>query len=158
MAADTSITIHGTTIARRGSAALLQGPSGAGKSDLALRALTMPLQLPGEESPVLFQLISDDQTMITRTDNMLLASPPTTIAGLLEVRGIGIVDMSHHVDFAPLLLIATLSDGQVERLPQPEDETTTWLGLEIMTVVINPFEASAPAKLALALSQAENQR
>ncbi len=61
---------------------LITGPSGSGKSDLALRLLDRG-----------FTLVSDDQTIVKRDGNRLLASAPPTIAGKLEIRGIGIVEM-----------------------------------------------------------------
>ena len=65
-----------------GRAVLIAGPSGAGKSDLALRLIDRG-----------FTLVSDDQTIVKRDGDRLLASAPPTIAGKLEIRGIGIVDM-----------------------------------------------------------------
>ena len=61
---------------------LITGPSGSGKSDLALRLLDRG-----------FTLVSDDQTIVRRDGDRLLASAPPTIAGKLEIRGIGIVEM-----------------------------------------------------------------
>ena len=58
------------------------GPSGSGKSDLALRLLDRG-----------FTLVSDDQTIVSRDGDRLIASAPPNIAGKLEIRGIGIVDM-----------------------------------------------------------------
>ena len=63
---------------------LITGPSGSGKSDLALRLLDRG-----------FTLVSDDQTIVRRDGDRLIASAPPTIAGKLEIRGIGIVEMEH---------------------------------------------------------------
>ena len=75
-------TVHASTVASEGRAVLITGPSGSGKSDLALRLLDRG-----------FTLVSDDQTIVTRVDDRLIASAPPTIAGKLEIRGIGIVEM-----------------------------------------------------------------
>jgi len=157
VAANDTISIHGTAIARHGSAALLRGPSGVGKSDLALRALTTPIQLPGERSSSLFELICDDQTVLTEDEGIIFASAPASIRGQLEVRGIDIVQVPW-VARAPLLLVADLTQAPIERLPERQNELATWLGHEISTVAINPFEASAPIKLALTLARAKGRQ
>src|SRR3954469_6681496 len=77
-------TLHASTVATEGRAVLITGPSGSGKSDLTLRLLDRG-----------FALVSDDQTIVKRDGDRLLASPPPNISGKLEIRGIGIVDMDH---------------------------------------------------------------
>ena len=61
---------------------LLRGPSGAGKSDLALRLIDRG-----------WCLVADDQTELKRVENALIATAPATIAGRMEVRGLGLVTM-----------------------------------------------------------------
>ena len=77
-----SETVHASTVASDGRAVLISGPSGSGKSDLALRLLDRG-----------FTLVSDDQTIVRRDGDRLVASAPPTIKGKLEIRGIGIVEM-----------------------------------------------------------------
>src|SRR5436853_4152411 len=89
-------TIHASTVASEGRAVLITAPSGSGKSDLALRLLDRG-----------FSLVSDDQTVVKRDGDKLLASPPPNIAGKLEIRGIGIVDVDHLAEL-PVALIVEL--------------------------------------------------
>lgn len=145
--------VAGTAIARAGVGVLLRGPSGAGKSDLALRALASPIRLSGEETATAFQLISDDQTLLTRRDGTLEATAPFTIRNLLEVRGIGIVEVEA-AESAPLRLVVDLAGEVVERLPDYPGRTVTILGCAIDALRLDPFEASAHIKLALALKRA----
>lgn len=130
--------VYGTTVAVDGRAVLLRGPSGSGKSDLALRLI----EGGG-------QLVADDQTRLVRESGRLVASAPDTIAGQLEVRGVGIVPVSN-VRRAPLdLVIDLVPPEQVERYP--EAGTCTYLEIDVPLLALAPFEASTPAKVRLAL-------
>ncbi|MFN3869796.1 MAG: HPr kinase/phosphorylase, partial [Hyphomicrobiaceae bacterium] len=82
------VLVHATAVARHGAAVLLMGPSGSGKSDLALRLLaqTASPSLPTGD----FELVSDDHVLLHRDHDLVIASAPPSIAGKLEVRGIGI--------------------------------------------------------------------
>ncbi|MGC4251677.1 MAG: aldolase [Sphingobium sp.] len=132
-----SQTLHATSVAIGGRAVLLHGPSGAGKSDLALRLI--------DRGAV---LVSDDYTILTAEGGRLIAAAPATIAGRMEVRGVGLVDMPHQ-DGAPVALIAHLG-GVAERLPA-EGESRRFAGIDIPLVHIAALEASAPIKVELAL-------
>jgi serine kinase of HPr protein (carbohydrate metabolism regulator) len=90
-------TLHASTVASDGRAVVIVGPSASGKSDLALRLLDRG-----------FTLVSDDQTLLKRDGNRLVASAPPTIAGKLEIRGIGIVDVET-VTNVPVALVVELT-------------------------------------------------
>ena len=129
--------LHATTVAIRGHGVLIEGPSGAGKSDLALRLIDRGALL-----------VSDDYTALAPRDGTLYATAPATIAGKLEVRGVGIVEMSA-VGPVPVALAVWL--GVSERMPRPE--TRVLGGIAVPVVTIHPFEASAPIKVELALGR-----
>jgi serine kinase of HPr protein (carbohydrate metabolism regulator) len=112
---------------------LVTGPSGAGKSDLALR-------LMGEG----FSLVADDRTVLWTSEGRLFGRAPETLAGKVEARGLGILEGSAR-PFAEVRLAAELTSGGIERLPDPT--TTALLGVEVPSVRLAPFEASAAAKL-----------
>ena len=79
--------VHGTCVALGPHGALLRGGSGSGKSDLALRFLAL-----AAEQDLQPRLVADDQVWVeAKGDGSLVASPPETIAGKIEVRGLGIV-------------------------------------------------------------------
>lgn len=131
-----SILVHATAVALAGSALLLRGPPGAGKSDLALRLIDGGATL-----------VADDQALLCRRGERILIGPPATIAGLIEVRGIGIVRLDWCE--APLGLIVDLKrDTPIVRLPEADSEMV--LGLAVPRIALAPFEASAAAKLRLA--------
>ena len=141
-------TVHGTCVALGKSAALIRGPSGAGKSDLALRFLFLARRAPAAiEAPI---LVADDQVVLSRRDDAIVAEPPASIAGKLEVRGVGIVEMKWAREANLLLVVDLVAPDRVERMPLPE--TVEILGLPVRRLHLAAFEASAPIKLAAALA------
>lgn len=134
-----SETVHASSVAMDGRAVLITGPSGSGKSDLSLRLLDRG-----------FILVSDDQTIVRRDGNRLIATAPANIAGKLEVRGIGIVEMAHASDVPVALLVELTSD--IQRLPDDSRERPV-LGVSIPLVSVDALTASAPSKVALALDR-----
>lgn len=132
-------SVHATTVAIGGRAVLITGPSGAGKSDLALRLLDRG-----------FTLVSDDQTIVRRDGDRLIASAPPQIAGKMEIRGIGIVDMDAVSDVRVALLVELMSD--IPRLPDDGRERLV-LGVALPLISIDAKTASAPSKVALALDR-----
>lgn len=129
-------TIHASTVSIGGHAVLIEGPSGAGKSDLALRLMDRGALL-----------VSDDYTVLTAIDGRLSATPPATIAGRLEVRGIGIIPFNH-VEQVPVALLVRLS-AEVDRMPEAESR---WFeGVPIPAIALDPREVSAPIKVELAV-------
>ncbi len=142
--------VHGTCVALGRRGALLRGRPGSGKSDLALRFLALPGD--GALQPL---LVSDDQVWVEAgADGTLLASPPNTIAGKLEVRGLGIVAVPFAAD-AELVLVCDLVEGKdVPRMPPEPWERAEIAGLTVPALKLAPFELSAPLKLKMALLSA----
>ena len=132
-------TLHASTVAINGRAVVISGPSGSGKSDLALRLLDRG-----------FTLVSDDQTLLRRDGDRLRATAPPNIAGKLEIRGIGIVDMERLGDVPVALLVELTSD--IQRLPDDSRERPI-LGVNLPLISIDAMTASAPSKVALALDR-----
>ena len=132
-------TLHASTVSLNGRAVLISGPSGSGKSDLALRLLDRG-----------FTLVSDDQTIVRREGDKLIASAPPNIAGKLEIRGIGIVDMEAVKD-VPVALYVELT-SEIMRLPDDRRERPV-LGVNLPLVSIDALTASAASKVALALDR-----
>ncbi|MDZ4372485.1 MAG: HPr kinase/phosphorylase [Phenylobacterium sp.] len=130
---------HASLIARRVAGrwlgALIEAPSGGGKSDLALRALGQG-----------FRLVADDRVLVWVSDGRLFGRAPDVLRGLLEVRGLDIVQVEPVV-FAELGLIVRL--GRPDRLPEPATEAISGVNLPLLAA--DPFELSAPAKLGRAL-------
>ena len=134
-----SETHHASTVAADGRAVLITGPSGSGKSDLALRLIDRG-----------FTLVSDDQTIVRRDGSRLIASAPPNIAGKLEIRGVGIVEMATMKD-VPVALVVQLT-SEIERLPDERRERPV-LGIKLPLVSVDALTASAASKVALALDR-----
>ena len=131
--------LHASSVAIDGRAVLITGRSGSGKSDLALRLLDRG-----------FTLVSDDQTLVRRVGDRLVASAPPTITGKLEIRGIGIVEVPTSSD-VPIALLVELA-GDIERLPDEGSERQI-LGVALPMVNIDAMTASAASKVAIALER-----
>ena len=144
------LLVHGTCVAISGRAALLRGAPGSGKSDLALRFISDFGTASRAEDPAV--LISDDQVLLSRHGDELVARAPSTIAGKLEVRGIGITDVNHG-DRAMLAVVVELAGAdEVPRAPPDPAPQVEFLGVSVPVLKLDPFEASCPAKLKLALT------
>jgi serine kinase of HPr protein (carbohydrate metabolism regulator) len=134
--------IHASCVEIDGSAALLRGAPGSGKSDLALRLIDSGARL-----------VADDQVEVVAIRGELIASAPDTIAGLVEVRGLGLVRLPD-AKFTPRARLSLVIDlgpsAAVARLP--EAAAVTIEGVTLPLLVLAPFEASAPAKVRLALA------
>jgi HPr kinase/phosphorylase len=123
--------MHGSCVSKDGNAILLVGPAGSGKSDLVLRLLSHG-----------FELVADDQ--VTITDGIV--SGPPELAGLLEVRGLGIVRLPHRSN-ARLAIVVELG-VRADRMPMPHRHPD----LNVPVVHIDATAASAPERVALALA------
>lgn len=132
-----SETLHASCVAIGDQAVLIEGRSGAGKSDVALRLIDRGARL-----------VSDDYTVLVRKGRQLLAKPPETIAGKIEVRGLGIIPMPH-VEAIPVALLVELV-ADVERMPlDPRHRRIA--GIEVPAVALDGHEASTPIKVEIAL-------
>lgn len=134
--------IHASSVVIDNKAVLLRGPSGSGKSDLAVRLIEQGATL-----------LSDDYVSLCEEGGVLVARPPETIGGLIEIRGLGILRMPY-CDRAAVHLIADLvSPKDVPRLPEKQwVELEAFQGVSVRHIQIAPFEASATAKIAFAVN------
>jgi serine kinase of HPr protein (carbohydrate metabolism regulator) len=115
--------------------ALIEGPSGSGKSDLALRALDHG-----------FHLTADDRTVVFVSEGGLFGRAPEALAGLIEVRGVGILRRPA-LPMARIVMAVSCENAPeaVDRLP--EFEVRTLLNVSVPLLRLWPFEPVAPVKL-----------
>ncbi|MHA1598353.1 MAG: HPr kinase/phosphorylase [Alphaproteobacteria bacterium] len=133
---DTAEKVHGSCVEVEGLGVLLCGAPGSGKSDLTLRLVDDGARL-----------IADDYTQLTQENGRLFASAPDTIKGLLEVRGVGVLDIGAALRVELGVVIDLVDTDAVERLP--DDRTTEISGVQVPHFSLAAFEASAPAKVRL---------
>jgi HPr kinase/phosphorylase len=133
-----ALLVHGTAVAIDGEAILLRGPSGAGKSDLGLRLIDGGADL-----------VADDQALLQRSGARVMVRAPDTIAGMIEVRGVGIVRVGAVAEAPLALIVDLLPSGEIERLPESRFDMV--LGVAVPLISLAPFEGSAAAKLRLIL-------
>jgi HPr kinase/phosphorylase len=109
--------LHASVVAVDGAGVLILGASGAGKSGLALRMIALGALL-----------VSDDQVLLERCGDVLVARAPETLSGLIEARGVGILHSRVQPE-AVVQLAVDLDQPPAARMPQRE--TITYSGVRI---------------------------
>ncbi|WDA40027.1 HPr kinase/phosphorylase [Erythrobacter sp. BLCC-B19] len=124
--------LHASAVVIEGRALLIEGRPGSGKSSLALALIDRGAGL-----------IGDDAVTVVAQSGRLIAAPPPNIAGLLELRGVGLVSLPVAVP-APVALILTLGGPPPERLPETPLPTRDIEGIAVPVLAFDPG-AHAPA-------------
>jgi len=140
------LCLHATCLVIDEMGVLLRGASGCGKSDLALRVIKADIG----------RLVADDQVSLTAQNNVLTARPPPALAGLIEVRGLGLLPIAHVPAcevklLVDLVCISDKGDNRADSIPPlapPAFERILDIGVPIIQLCA--YEASAPQKLAIA--------
>lgn len=133
------LKIHASVVAIKGSAVLIRGPSGSGKSDLALRLIDQGAEL-----------VSDDYIELHTVNSNIVVTPPETISGLMEVRGIGLMTFSYLKKAKLVLALDLVQASQIERLPTRRNSLSVE-GVSIPLYKLDGFAASATAKVRILL-------
>jgi HPr kinase/phosphorylase len=130
------VTVHATAVSISGEAVLIRGEPGTGKSTLALELIEMPGS--GLADGMLrASLITDDQTLLTADGGRIWCSAPSRLAGLLEVRGLGIVKAPAAGPAALKLIVDLVPAHEAPRLPEPNDQMAVLLGIPIPLIRLN---------------------
>jgi serine kinase of HPr protein (carbohydrate metabolism regulator) len=125
---------------------LLLGESGSGKSDLALRLIGLGAEL-----------VADDRCDLFVSSGVLHATAPSALAGMIEVRGLGIVSMPYRSEAQIKLVVRLAASDAVPRMPEPRryrppgSLTVPESGLP-HEILLAPFEASTPIKIIAAIA------
>jgi HPr kinase/phosphorylase len=124
-------SIHASAVLVGEHAVLIRGPSGSGKSRLAFDLILAGRA--GQIAPA--RLVGDDRVHLARHQGELRVRPAPALAGLIEIRGLGI----RHCDFVPearLGLVVDLDAPDAERLPPPEALQTEISGIKIPRIPV----------------------
>ena len=116
---------HGTAVALDGRALLLRGRSGSGKSTLARELISRGAIL-----------VADDRVLVTPREAGLVASAPHRLAGLLEARGVGILQLAF--TSAPIVAVIDMDSAESDRLPQRHDTVIAGETLAMLRKVESP--------------------
>lgn len=135
---------HANCVVVDGVGVLLRGPSASGKSDLSLRLIDAGAQL-----------VADDYTQLELRDGRVVASAPAAIAGMIEVRGIGLVKVSNIASAEIGVVIDLRASDSIERAPMPA--VCTYLGVQLPLYAVAALEPSAIVKVRLALDLARGR-
>ena len=126
-------TLHASAVAWHGRGVLIRGASGAGKSTLALGLIERGALLVG-----------DDQVMLRSASDELTMTAPARLAGLLEIRGVGITRWPYLVSARLALVVDLVPAAQIERLA---DFRTTQLLYRHVPVVALAGGPLAPSQI-----------
>jgi serine kinase of HPr protein (carbohydrate metabolism regulator) len=129
----TQATVHASAVLVGDRAVLIRGPSGSGKSRLAF-----DLILAGRAGQIpAAALVGDDRVYLQVIQGRLVVRPARELAGLIEIRGLGI----RHIDFAEQAdvgLVVDLSAADGERMPAPDALFASIDGVIIPRIPVNP--------------------
>jgi serine kinase of HPr protein (carbohydrate metabolism regulator) len=129
-------TIHASAVLIGARAVLIRGASGVGKSQLAWTLISAaPMQIP------FARLVADDSAFVEAHHDRLIARPAPELAGLLEIRGLGIRRLSYEA-LAVVGLVVDLAVPDADRLPARKALETQVLGITLPRL---PIAASQPA-------------
>ena len=136
-------TIHASAVLIGAHAVLIRGASGAGKSQLAWQLIgAAPAHIP------FARLVADDRAFLEAHHGRLVARAAPELAGLLEVRGLGIRRLPHE-PCAVVGLVVDLAAVDADRLPPREALATTILGVTLPRLALAPSQPALPALLAM---------
>ncbi|MCB1500191.1 MAG: serine/threonine protein kinase [Bauldia sp.] len=136
-------TIHASAVAVGSTGVLIRGRSGSGKSALVLGLL--------DRDPDATRLVADDRVILSREDDRIVAAPPPALAGMLEVRGQGVVTVGHLPSVVLALVVDLLPAEDCPRLPEPAERFVTMLDVRLPRLMLPIGASDGPARVRFAL-------
>jgi HPr kinase/phosphorylase len=148
--AERSASVHASCVLVGARAVLIRGPSGCGKSQLALALI----QAAASGSLRFARLVADDRVYLAPAGARLLACPAEPLAGLIELRGVGLLRLPYE-PCAVVGLVVDLAATDGSRLPDPEQREVVIDGISLPRLPVASGADALPAVLTLINSPAE---
>lgn len=136
-------TLHASAVAIGAEGVLIRGASGSGKSSLVLGLI--------DRDPATTLLVADDRVQLGVARGRLIASAPAALAGKLEVRGQGIVDIAYVSPSAIALVVDLLSPDNCPRMPEPPDREVEILGVALPRLMLPIGANDGPVRIRFAV-------
>jgi HPr kinase/phosphorylase len=143
-------TIHASAVLAGARAVLIRGPAGSGKSRLALNLI----QAASNGQVTFARLVADDRVHVQAAHGRLIARPPAALAGLLEVRGLGI----QQLPYEPMAVVSWVVDLDVTtpmRMPDSAAAHTVIAGISVRRLAVAPGCDPVPMVLAAVTSPSQ---
>ena len=140
-------TIHASAVLAGARAVLIRGPAGSGKSRLALKLI----QAGSHGQLVFARLVADDRVYVQASHDRLIVRPPAALAGLLEVRGLGI----QQLPYEPMAVVSWVVDLDVAapmRMPDESAAHAVVAGVRVRRLAVAPDCDPLPIVLAAVTS------
>ena len=135
---------YATAVTYCGFGILIRGPSGSGKSDLALRLIDDGAGL-----------VADDQVVIKAVGQELYLSPPDSLSGLIEVRGVGVIKIEYFRDIRLCLIVELDPRNEIQRIPKIKEELIKKIPVPVINMYA--FESSVLAKIKIILGHLDKK-
>jgi HPr kinase/phosphorylase len=146
-----SATVHASAVLVGARAVLIRGPSGSGKSRLALDLI----EAARCGALAFARLVADDRVHLAVAGARLLAQPAEPLAGLIEVRGVGLLRMPYE-PCAVVGAVIDLAAADAERLPDAARRTASIEGIELPRLAVAPQAPALPTVLTFVTSPRES--
>jgi HPr kinase/phosphorylase len=121
-------TVHASAVLLGETGILIRGASGSGKSSLVLELL--------RADPAAAHLVADDRVILSAEHGRLVADVPEPLAGLLEVRGLGLVKLPCVAPVVIRLIVDLVARDEYRRMPEAADALTEVQGLSLPRLLL----------------------
>ncbi len=140
-------TIHASAVLIGPKAALIRGPAGSGKSRLAWDLLQAASQSTKFGALPFARLVADDRAHVDARSDRLLVRPAQRLAGLIEIRGLGLRRLPYET-VAAVGLVIDLAAEDAARFPGPEARKTVIAGVTLPRLAVAAGQQALPLVLA----------
>ncbi|MGJ0506589.1 MAG: HPr kinase/phosphorylase [Methylocystis sp.] len=136
-------SIHANAVALGEKGLLLRGPSGAGKS-----ALTLALLARFESRGDFARLVGDDRVLVEALGGRLVARPHPAIAGVIEIRGAGLLRVPYETCCTLHGVVDIAAPGATPpRLPEEAEKTVTLKGIVLPRLQVRGCDDVSVARI-----------